>query len=134
MKIECKLVRTDGTKVQFDNDLGTVEYHFKPETSGGKHVCDVADEDHAAALLKITEAYAPADEDAEALAELVKPKEVLEELVVESTAPLALSQEQLEALKFPELKKMLSERYGKQLPASAKKEDYITALLNAQGV
>jgi hypothetical protein len=147
LKIECTIRRDTtinspdgrterviGSKVQLDNDDGTVEYHFKPEAGGDKHVCEVENEDHAAIFLKITEAYAPADEDSKALAELVKPKALPAEYVPETASVKAFTEEELQALKFPELKKMLVERYGKQLPVSAKKEDFITALLNAQGM
>lgn len=147
MKIECTIrrdvtlrfengstERQVGTKVQFDGDDGAVEYHFKPGEAGEKHVAEVANEDHAAALLKITEAYAPADEDAAALADLVKPKVAADAPVADHSTLSTLTQEQLDAMGFKELKKLLTERFGKQLATTAKKEDYITALLNAQGL
>lgn len=52
MKIECKLKRQDGSKI----DLGGKEYHFAPGADGA-HVADVEDDDHIARLLSIPEAY-----------------------------------------------------------------------------
>ena len=54
MKIECRLIREGGTKVEF----GPTVYHFKPDPAfGGRHIADVTDEDHISRLLSISEAY-----------------------------------------------------------------------------
>lgn len=54
MKIECRLIREGGTKVEF----GPTVYHFKPDPAfGGRHIADVNDEDHISRLLSISEAY-----------------------------------------------------------------------------
>lgn len=52
MKIECKLHREGGTKVQ----LNGTEYHFEPKADGS-HVADVSDEEHIAQFLAIPEGY-----------------------------------------------------------------------------
>lgn len=52
MKIECKLRRDGGTKVE----LGDIEYHFE-EQADGAHVADVTNEEHLARFLAIPEAY-----------------------------------------------------------------------------
>ena len=46
MRIECKLHREGGTKVEID---GT-EYHFEPQADG-THAADVTNEDHIARFL-----------------------------------------------------------------------------------
>lgn len=53
MKIESIIKRKNGTTVQF----GKTAYHFKPEVSGGAHVADVGDDEHAEKLLLIAEGY-----------------------------------------------------------------------------
>ena len=52
MKIECLLRRSGGSHVS----LGGTEYHFAPDTDG-RHVADVADEDHIDRFLSIPEGY-----------------------------------------------------------------------------
>ncbi len=52
MKIECLLRRSGGSRVS----LGGTEYHFAPDTDG-RHVADVADEDHIDRFLSIPEGY-----------------------------------------------------------------------------
>lgn len=52
MKIECKLKRNGGTKV----DIGGIEYHFEP-LSDGAHVSEVENADHIDTFLAIGEGY-----------------------------------------------------------------------------
>jgi hypothetical protein len=52
MKIECKIIRTGGTRVE----LGSFEYHFEP-LADGAHVAEVANQDHADRFLAIADAY-----------------------------------------------------------------------------
>lgn len=58
MKIECKLIREGGTKVELDG----VEYHFAPGPDG-KHVAEVTDKTHIQRFLSIGEAYQLPDDD-----------------------------------------------------------------------
>lgn len=60
MKVECKLKRDGGTKI----DLDGVEYHFKP-LKDGAHVAEVTDEAHLERLQQIPEAYKPYKGEAE---------------------------------------------------------------------
>ena len=52
MKLECKLIRDKGTRVELDG----VEYHFEP-LADGAHVAEVEHKDHIDRLLGIPEAY-----------------------------------------------------------------------------
>lgn len=52
MKIECKLKRNGGSKVDIDG----IEYHFEP-LNDGAHVADVEDKDHIDRFLAISEGY-----------------------------------------------------------------------------
>lgn len=52
MKIECKLKRNGGSKIE----LGGIEYHFEQLTDGA-HVADVEDVDHIDRFLAIPEGY-----------------------------------------------------------------------------
>lgn len=60
MKVECKLKREGGTKIDID---GT-EYHFKPQADGA-HVAEITDEAHLERLQQIPEAYKPYKGEAE---------------------------------------------------------------------
>lgn len=132
MKIQCKLIRKDGTTVSFDDDDGTVEYHFAPQADG-KHVAEVADEEHAKKLLKITSAYAPADEESIVLADTVV-EVALESHFVDPVSKSVVTAESLEEMAYPEVKRYGTEKYGLNLNAKAKKADWIVAILNAQGL
>jgi len=57
MKVQSKLKRENGTILK----LGEREYHFKPESEDGPHVCEVTDEGDMDTLLEITEGYQLAD-------------------------------------------------------------------------
>lgn len=62
MKIECLIIRPGGTKVDFDAPKR--QYHFKPDAQfDGRHIAEVGETSHAAMLLRIREAYAPAEGD-----------------------------------------------------------------------
>jgi len=52
MKIECKIIRDGGSKV----DIGGIEYHFEP-LDDGAHVAEVANPDHADRFLGIADGY-----------------------------------------------------------------------------
>ena len=52
MKIECKLKREGGSKIELDGK----EYHFAPDTFGA-HVAEVEDDEHIARFLAIPEGY-----------------------------------------------------------------------------
>lgn len=52
MKIECKLRRNGGSRIE----LGGIEYHFEP-LKDGAHVAEVENEAHIDRLLEIGEAY-----------------------------------------------------------------------------
>lgn len=52
MKIECKLKRDGGSKIDLDN----TEYHFAPGADGA-HVAEVEDDEHVARFLAIPEGY-----------------------------------------------------------------------------
>lgn len=58
MKIESKIKRKAGTKVDIDG----VDYHFKPQADGA-HVCEVSDKKHIQRFLSITEGYQIYDPD-----------------------------------------------------------------------
>lgn len=52
MKIECKAIRTGGTRV----NIGKTEYHFEP-LEDGAHVADIENADHIDRFLSISDAY-----------------------------------------------------------------------------
>jgi hypothetical protein len=52
MKIECKLKREGGSKIDLDN----IEYHFAPGADGA-HVAEVENDEHIARFLAIPEGY-----------------------------------------------------------------------------
>lgn len=131
MKIECTLRRPSGTKVQFDNDDGTVEYHFKADAEG-KHIADVADVEHATKLLTISEAYAPADAESAKIAAIVSKKPEAD-FADPSVTGKVYDEASLNAMKYKEIKKLAQEKYGIELGADAKVTDYAIAILNAQG-
>lgn len=56
MKIECKIRRPGGTHVPMPAAGGTIDYHFAP-LADGAHVAEVANAEHAARFLSITEGY-----------------------------------------------------------------------------
>lgn len=58
MKVQCKLIREGGTKVDIDN----IEYHFKPNAKS-EHVAEVTNKEHLARFLSISEGYTLPDDD-----------------------------------------------------------------------
>ena len=61
MRIECTLIRKNGTAVDIDGEA----YHFKPSGKDSRHICDVKNRHHIARLLAIPEAYQIADDENE---------------------------------------------------------------------
>lgn len=60
MKIESLIRRAKGSRVRLD--APTVHYHFKPTETDPRHLAEVFEKSHIAALLRIREAFAPADD------------------------------------------------------------------------
>jgi len=145
MKIECTIrrdvvqrladgtpVRIIGTEVPFDGEDGPVVYHFKPSEGDERHLAEVKDETHARRLLSITESFAPADDEAAKIAAIVG-KRPEDDFADPEITGKRFEEAGLKAMKYPALKKLAVERFGLQLAANASKDEYVVAILNAQG-
>jgi len=147
MKIECTIrrdytekqvdgsfERVIGTSVVFDTDDGPIIYQFRPTEKDPRHIAEVGNAEHAARLLSIVPTYKAVDAVPSEVSAILKANAPIEEEFIDPRVEnKSYTREQLDGMKYPEVKKAAAERFGIALADSAKKEDYVIAILNAQG-
>lgn len=138
MKIECILRREGGTRAE----IGGTTYHFKPvDLPDAPHLADIADREHIARFLSITEGYRLAESESEGVAAVIVEAPVTPVTPTHShqmpapvtpVEPATVAEpvigDNYDDLDRDALAELYAARFGSRAPAHIKKASLITAL------